>query len=59
MSKKTLITILGGIVIVLPFVGLPNSFSTPIFVLLGMGVIFIARSGAKKKKLQVTENTQV
>lgn len=49
MSKKTLITILGTIVVVLPFLGLPNSLSTPIYVFLGAGIIFIARTGAKKK----------
>jgi VIT1/CCC1 family predicted Fe2+/Mn2+ transporter len=49
MSKKTLITIFGGIIIILPFLGLPNSISTPIFVLVGVGVIFIARTGTKKK----------
>ena len=51
MSKKTIITVLGSLVIVLPFLGLPNSISTPIFVLLGAGVIFIARTGTKKKNL--------
>lgn len=49
MSKRTLITIFGGVVILLPFLGLPNSISTPIYVLMGAGVIFIARSGSKKK----------
>jgi VIT1/CCC1 family predicted Fe2+/Mn2+ transporter len=49
MSKRTFITILGALVIVLPFLGLPNSFSTPIFVILGAGIIYIARSGSKKK----------
>jgi VIT1/CCC1 family predicted Fe2+/Mn2+ transporter len=48
MSKRTLITILGSLVIVLPFFGVPGSFSAPIFVLLGAGVIFIARTGKKK-----------
>lgn len=49
MSKKTIITILGAIVIVLPFLGFPNSLSTPIFVLTGLGIIFIARTASKKK----------
>jgi VIT1/CCC1 family predicted Fe2+/Mn2+ transporter len=49
MSKKTLVTILGAIIIVLPFLGLPNSISTPIFVLVGAGIIFIARTGTRKK----------
>jgi VIT1/CCC1 family predicted Fe2+/Mn2+ transporter len=51
MSKKTLVTILGAIIIVLPFLGLPNSISTPIFVLVGAGIIFIARTGTRKKSL--------
>lgn len=51
MSKKTLITIFGSLVIIVPFLGLPNSFSTPLFVLLGIGVIFIARTGSKKRKM--------
>jgi VIT1/CCC1 family predicted Fe2+/Mn2+ transporter len=49
MSKRTIITILGALVIVLPFLGLPNSLSTPILVFLGLGVIYIARSSTKKK----------
>jgi VIT1/CCC1 family predicted Fe2+/Mn2+ transporter len=49
MSKKTLITIFGAIIILLPFLGLPNSISTPIFVLVGVGIIFIARTGTRKK----------
>lgn len=49
MSKKTLITILGSLVIVIPFLGLPHSLSTPIFVVVGGGIIFIARSATKKK----------
>jgi VIT1/CCC1 family predicted Fe2+/Mn2+ transporter len=49
MSKRTIITILGSMVIILPFLGLPNSVSTPIFVLVGAGVIYIARTGTKKK----------
>ena len=49
MSKKTLITILGIVVIILPFLGLPNSLSTPMYVIFGAGVIFIARTGSKKK----------
>lgn len=51
MSKKTIITILGSIIIVLPFLGLPSSISTPIFVFLGAGVIFIARTGTRKRNL--------
>jgi uncharacterized membrane protein YbaN (DUF454 family) len=53
MSKKTVITILGAIVIVLPFLGFPSSLSTPIFVLVGLGIIFIARSSTKKKTVSV------
>lgn len=49
MSKRTFITILGSMVIILPFLGLPNSLSTPIFVIVGAGIIFIARSSTKKK----------
>jgi VIT1/CCC1 family predicted Fe2+/Mn2+ transporter len=48
MSKRTLITILGSLIIILPFLGVPGSFSAPIFVLLGAGIIFIARTGKKK-----------
>lgn len=55
MSKRTLITIFGGVVILLPFLGLPNSISTPVYVLMGAGVIFIARSGSKKK-VQLPKN---
>ncbi len=49
MTKKTMITVLGGIVMVLPFIGFPNSVATPIFFLCGLGVIFIVRSVSKKK----------
>jgi len=49
MSKKTIITILGALVIILPFLSLPYSLSTPIFVLIGIGIIFIARTAGKKK----------
>jgi VIT1/CCC1 family predicted Fe2+/Mn2+ transporter len=49
MSKKTLVTILGSLVVVLPFVGLPNAISTPVFVLCGLGIVYIARAGKKKK----------
>lgn len=49
MSKKTLITVFGAIVIVLPFFGFPNSLSTPVFVIVGAGIIYIARVGTKKK----------
>lgn len=55
MSKKTLITIFGAVIIFLPFLGLPNSLSTPVFVLLGVGIIFIARTGTKKK--HITQNS--
>lgn len=48
MSKKTIVTILGSIVVVLPFLGLPESVSTPIFVLAGVGIIYIARVGKRK-----------
>lgn len=48
MSKKTLVTILGAVVVVLPFLGLPNSISTPLFVLSGLGIIYIARVGKRK-----------
>jgi hypothetical protein len=48
MSKKTIVTILGSVVIVLPFIGLPNSISTPIFVVAGVGIIYIARVGKRK-----------
>lgn len=49
MTKKTIITILAVIVMVVPFVGFPNSVTTPIFFLCGLGIIFVARSGVKKK----------
>jgi hypothetical protein len=58
MSKKTLVTILGGTVIVLPFLGFPSSVTTPIYVLVGMGIIYIARAGGKKK-VHVETKTQV
>jgi hypothetical protein len=48
MSKKTLVTILGCVVVVLPFLGLPGSISTPIFVLCGVGIVYVARVGKKK-----------
>jgi hypothetical protein len=51
MSKKSLVTVLGGVVVVLPFIGLPNSISTPIFVLCGVGIICIARIGKKKVEI--------
>ncbi len=51
MSKKTIITILGALVIILPFLSLPYSLSTPIFVLIGIGIIFIARTASKKKTI--------
>jgi predicted membrane channel-forming protein YqfA (hemolysin III family) len=49
MSKRDLISLFGTMVILLPFLGLPNSISTPIFVILGLLIIFIARSATKKK----------
>ena len=49
MSKKTLVTILGVSVVLLPFLGLPASFTVPLFVLIGLGIVYIARSGVKKK----------
>ncbi len=49
MSKKSIVTILAGVVVVLPFVGLPASVSTVIFVCAGLGIIYIARVGGKKK----------
>jgi len=52
MSKKTLVTVLSILVILLPFVGLPNSLSTPLYVLLGIGIMFIARSGRRKQPTQ-------
>jgi len=57
MSKKTVITILGAIVIVLPFLGFPSSLSTPIFVLVGLGIIFIARSATKKRPVNAQPQT--
>ena len=56
MSKKTIITVLGLIVIVLPFLGMPDSITTPVFVILGVGVIFVARVGSKKKILKSTHS---
>ena len=49
MNKKTIVTILGVVVLVLPFLGFPNSVSTPIFFLSGLGIIFIVRSVSRKK----------
>ena len=48
MSKKSLVTVLAIIVVVLPFVGLPMSVSTIVFVIAGLGIIYIARSGGRK-----------
>lgn len=48
MSKKTLVTILGVVVVLVPFLGLPNSISTPIFVIAGLGIVYIARVGKRK-----------
>lgn len=48
MSKKTIVTILGTVVVILPFLGLPNSVTTPMFVVCGVGIIYIARIGKKK-----------
>jgi hypothetical protein len=52
MSKKTIVTVLGAVVVVLPFLGLPNSISTPIFILCGIGIIYIARVGKRKNEPQ-------
>ncbi len=49
MTKKTMITVLGVIVMVLPFLGFPNSVSTPILFLCGLGIIFIVRTIPKKR----------
>lgn len=51
MSKRTIITVFGSLVIILPFLGIPNSISTPIFVILGAGIIYIARTGTRKRVL--------
>lgn len=41
MSKNSLILFFGGLVIIVPFLGLPSAWKTIIFALLGVGIVIV------------------
>jgi hypothetical protein len=48
MSKKTMITVLGAIVAVSPFLGLPSILNTTLLFISGILTVVIARTSTKK-----------
>jgi hypothetical protein len=48
LSKKTMITILGALVAVSPFLGLPSLINTSLLFICGILIIIIARTSTKK-----------
>lgn len=49
MSKRTIITVLSSLIILSQFVGLPKSILSPVIIVLSLIIIYVARSGVKKK----------
>jgi hypothetical protein len=48
MSKKTMITVLGAVVAVSPFLGLPSLLNTSLLFICGILTVIIARTNTKK-----------
>jgi hypothetical protein len=48
MSKKTMITVLGVMVALSPFLGLPTIINTTILFICGILIVIIARTNTKK-----------
>lgn len=48
MSKRVLLMVLGILVFVTPFMGLPSSYQTPLFVFWGISIFLTAYAGRRK-----------